>query len=154
MVQSAGRGCRDEENGAAGGSGDEGSSDGEAARFVGCNNVWSAYSAPFYLGDAPTTVFQFTPRSLALGGSSNVWPVPRGVSNVYLDVEFSSGSSLDAGSGDINIQTVNTSGTVLSTYEVDSGSDSGVLNGVKEGSRVRVDVDSDAYDAQAPAPGT
>ena len=73
----------------------------------------------------------------------------QGVSNVYLDVEFSSGSSLDAGSGDINIQTVNTSGTVLSTHEVDSGSDSGVLNGVKEGSRVRVDVDSDAYDAQA-----
>ena len=95
------------------------------------------------------SVFQFSPSPLALGGTSNVWTVPTGVSRVYVDVDFSKGAHKDANPdvGDININSVNSSGTVLSTLlEVDNENDSVTLTGVA-GSRIRIDVDNNAFDA-------
>ena len=95
-------------------------------------------------------VFQFTPSPLALGGQSNVWTVPSGVTSVYVDVDFSTGNVKDSDAGDININRVSSSGSVLSTLkEVDNENDSGTLTGVTAGSRIRIDVDSDAFDAGA-----
>ena len=97
-----------------------------------------------------TLPFRFTPSPLALGETSdNVWTVPPEVTSVYLQVAFSAGATGAIGPGDINIQRVGAGGTVLSTHAVDGEGDSGVLSGVTAGSRVRIDVDSDAYDAQA-----
>ena len=96
------------------------------------------------------TVFQFSPSPLALGGTSNVWTVPAGVTSVYVDVGFSSGYVKDSGAGDIKVNRVNSSGTVLSTLAVDHESDSWTLRGAGAGSLVRIDVDSDAFDANLP----
>ena len=92
------------------------------------------------------TVFQFTPSPLALGGTSNVWTIPTGVTGVYVHVDFSEGIFKDSDSGDININRVNSSGTVLSTLAVDNENDSGTLPGATAGSLVRIDVDNDAFD--------
>ena len=92
------------------------------------------------------TVFQVTPSPLALGGTSNVWTIPTGVTGVYVHVDFSEGIFKDSDSGDINVNRVNSSGTVLSTLAVDNENDSGTLPGATAGSLVRIDVDNDAFD--------
>ena len=104
----------------------------------------------FTLPQAPTnTVFAFTPSPLALGGQSNVWTVPSGVTSVYVDVSFSEGSAKDGDAGDINVNRVSSGGTVLSTLAVDNENDSGVLTSATVGSMIRIDVDSDAFDFAA-----
>ena len=96
--------------------------------------------------DACLPVFQFSPSPLALGGSSNVWTVPAEVTSVYVDVSFSSGYVKDTGAGDIEINRVDSSDTVLSTLEVDNENDSGTLTGAAAGSLIRIDVENDAFD--------
>ncbi len=96
--------------------------------------------------DACLPVFQFSPSPLALGGSSNVWTVPAEVTSVYVDVSFSSGFVKDTGAGDIEINRVDSSDTVLSTLEVDNENDSGTLMGAAAGSLIRIDVENDAFD--------
>ena len=75
------------------------------------------------------TVFQFTPSPLALGGTSNVWTIPTGVTSVYVDVDFSEGIYKDEDAGDINVNRVNSFGTVLSTLAVDNENDSRDVDG-------------------------
>lgn len=94
-------------------------------------------------------VFQFTPSPLALGGTSNVWTVPAGVTGVYVDVDFSIGSAKDGNSGDIDIHLVDSKGVVQSTKAVDRERNSGVVTGAKAGSLVRIDVDNSAFDSSA-----
>ena len=90
--------------------------------------------------------FKFTPSPLALGGTSNVWTIPTGVTSVYVDVDFSEGIYKDEDAGDINVNRVNSSGTVLNTLAVDNENDSGTLTGAADGSLIRIDVDNDAFD--------
>ena len=101
------------------------------------------------VSSSTNTAFQFSPSPLALGGTSDVWKVQTGVTSIYVDVDFSKGIYKDTGLdvGNININRVNSSGTVLSTLEVDNENDSGILTGAKAGSLVRVDVDNNAFDA-------
>ena len=94
----------------------------------------------------PVTAFAFTPSPMGLGDSSNVWDVPNGTTDVYLDVNFSIGIFKDTGAGDINVQRVNSHGTVLSTHTVHRESDSGELENVDANSTIRIDVDNDAFD--------
>ena len=94
-------------------------------------------------------VFQFTPSPLALGGTSNTWTVPAGVTSVYVDVSFSRGSVKDRGSGEIAVNRVDSSGTVLGTKAVRSETDSGAVTGARAGSRIRINVDSDAFDSSS-----
>ena len=96
--------------------------------------------------DACLPVFQFSPSPLALGGASNVWTVPAEVTSVYVDVSFSSGYVKDTGAGDIEINRVDSSDTVLSTLEVDNENDSGTLTDAAAGSLIRIDVENDAFD--------
>ena len=91
-------------------------------------------------------VFQFTPSPLALGGTSNVWTIPTGVTSVYVDVDFSEGIYKDEDAGDINVNRVNSFGTVLSTLAVDNEDDSRTWTGAADGSLIRIDVDNDAFD--------
>ena len=51
------------------------------------------------------------------------------------------------GSGDINVHRVDSSGMVLSKLAVDNENDRGTLTGATAGSRIRIDVDDDAFDA-------
>ena len=96
-----------------------------------------------------SVIFQFTPNHLALGERSNVWTVPSSVTNIYVDVDFSTGSRNDSNVGAIDINRVDSSGAVLNTLTVDAESDSGRLPGAMSGSRIRIDVDNDAFDADA-----
>ena len=64
-----------------------------------------------------------------------------------MDVNFSSGYVKDSDSGDINVNRVDSSGEVLSTLAVDNENDRGTLTGATAGSRIRIDVDNDAFDA-------
>ena len=99
--------------------------------------------------EAPAA-FQFTPSPLELGASSNVWEVPPGVSSVYLDVTFSSDSLLDNPSRNIKVQLLAPDGTsAQSTREVANENHRGVIAGAGGGSRIRIDVDQDAFDTQA-----
>ena len=102
---------------------------------------------------APTpTAFQFTPSTLALGASSNVWEVPPGVPSVYLDVTFSSASSLDYADyayRNIKVQLLADGASVLGTHTVANVNDRGVLASAGGGSRIRIDVDKDAFDTEA-----
>ena len=75
---------------------------------------------------------------------SNVWTIPTGVTSVYVDVSFSEGFVKDSDAGDINVNRVNSSGTVLNTLAVDNENDSGTLTGAAAGSLIRIDVDNDA----------
>ena len=101
----------------------------------------------FTLPAPPTaTVFQFTPSPLALGGTSNVWTIPTGVTSVYVDVDFSEGIYKDSDAGDINVNRVNSFGTVLSTLAVENEDDSRTWTGAVDGSLIRIDVDNDAFD--------
>ena len=110
----------------------------------GCS---SPLNITFTLPAPPTsTVFQFTPSPLALGGTSNVWTIPTGVTSVYVDVDFSEGIYKDSDAGDINVNRVNSFGTVLSTLAVDNENDSGTWTGAAAGSLIRIDVDNDAFD--------
>ncbi len=113
---------------------------------TGCGD-WSASNSIELPPDPPIpAAFQFTPGPLALGGTSNVWTIPIGVTSVYVDVSFSQGYVKNSDAGDININRVNSSGTVLSTLAVDNENDSGTLTGSAAGSLIRIDVDSDAFD--------
>lgn len=95
------------------------------------------------------TQFSFTPDPMGLGGKSNVWTVPAGITRLYLDVDFSIGDNKDP-SGDILIQRVDTSNNVLETYAVDNENDSGSLStNFKGGSRVRIEIEDDAFDTHA-----
>lgn len=116
------------------------------------------YARKFGADSSPTTTgttsdcgtgthFKFSPSPLALGGTSDVWTVPSGVTSLWVDVDYATGSLKDI-AGNINVQRVNSSNRVLSTKVVDSESDSGTFSGVRTGSRVRVTVDDDAFDAQ------
>lgn len=91
-------------------------------------------------------VFEFTPRSLALGNSSNVWVVPATETAVYLNVDFTVGNAKDTNAGLINIHRLDSGGTVLSTHTVFDEYDLGVLGGVTGGSRLRIEADNDAFD--------
>ena len=64
-----------------------------------------------------------------------------------IHVDFSEGNVKDSDAGDINVNRVNSFGTVLSTLAVDNETDSGTWTGAAAGSLVRVDVDNDAFDA-------
>ncbi len=98
----------------------------------------------------PLPVFTFSPSPLQLGGTSSMWTVPTGVSNVYLAVDFATGSYKDAGAGVIRVQVLDGNGDVGSTHEVDhETNDEGTLSGVKAGSRIRIAVDNDAFDVQS-----
>ena len=77
-----------------------------------------------------------SPRSLALGNSSNVWVVPATETAVYLNVDFTVGNAKDTNAGLINIHRVDSGGTVLGTHTVFDEYDSGVLDGVTGGSRL------------------
>ena len=63
-----------------------------------CNSVGGC-SQPLNITftiSAPTvTLFQFNPDVMVPGDTSNVWPVPSSVTDVYLDVTFSPSSSTD-----------------------------------------------------------
>ena len=97
------------------------------------------------------TQFGFTPDPLELGDTSNVWTVPASVSRLYLDVDYAVGSNKDP-SGDILIQRVNSSNTVLETHAVDSENDSGSLpTNFTKGERIRIEIENDAFDTHASA---
>ena len=95
----------------------------------------------------PPSVFTFSPEPLDPGDTSDVWEVPLGVSAVYLDVDFSSGTSLDAGTGNIRVERVNSSNVVQETHIVEEEGDSGELTRVTAGTRIRIRVDNDAFDS-------
>ena len=94
-----------------------------------------------------TTAFLFDPSPLGLGGTSDVWTVPAGVTSVYVSVGFSSPGGLEAGAGSIRVSRVDSAGSVLGTLAVRAERDSGPLSGAASGSRVRLDVDGDAFHA-------
>ena len=97
------------------------------------------------------TQFGFTPDPMVLGGVSNVWTVPDSVSRLYLDVDYAVGENKDP-SGDILIQRVNSSNTVLETYAVDNENDSGALSSnFTAGARIRIEIENDAFDTHASA---
>lgn len=93
------------------------------------------------------TVFNFSPNPIRLGGRSNVWTVPAHVSSVYVDVNYATGQNKDL-AGNINVRRLSTSNTVLSTKVVDDERDSDVMDGATGNSRIRIDVDKDAFDTQ------
>ena len=95
---------------------------------------------------ATNTAFEFTPSPMGLGDQSNVWTVPANTAAVYLDVDFNPGIFKDPGAGDINVHRIDSNGSILSTHTVHQESDRGSLTGVTNGSRVRIDVDNDAFD--------
>ena len=119
----------------------------------------TAYPATF--GDpsdavSARTLFAFSPSPLGLGGMSDVWTVPDGVTGVYVKVAVSGGgvggpggAVEDPGAGAIRVNRIDAGGAELSTLSVRGGGDSGVLSGAIGGSLVRVDVDADAFDADA-----
>ena len=94
--------------------------------------------------------FVFRPLTLALGGTSTVWTVPAGIDGAYLDVDFSSGTALDQGSGSIMIERLDSNGDAIDTHLVRGTSNKGVLSWVTADSPIRVSVDSDAYSAMEP----
>lgn len=57
--------------------------------------AWSQLSEVVTL--LPSDAFNFSPSPLVLGGMSDVWTVPEGVSSVYLNVDFSLVGAKDAG---------------------------------------------------------
>ena len=75
-----------------------------------------------------------------------MWTIPTGVTSVYVDVDFSEGIYKDEDAGDINVNRVNSFGTVLSTLAVDNENDSRTWTGAVDGSLIRIDVDNDAFD--------
>ena len=94
-------------------------------------------------------VFGFAPNPLGLGGSSDVWTVPTGVSDVYVDVRYAAGDANESGAGGINVQRVDTNDAVVAGMVIDGEADAGTVSGATAGTRVRIDVDVDAFDANA-----
>ena len=92
------------------------------------------------------TSHAFAPSPLALGGSSDTWVVPSGVTAVYVDVDFSRLLYKDNPTNNIKIQLEDAHGIKKDPYEVDSEDDSGLIPGIESGWRVSVDVDKDAWD--------
>jgi len=99
-------------------------------------------------GPQPRPVFNFSPNPIRAGGTSTVWTVPSGVSSVYLDVDYATGSIKDS-SGGINVQVLDSRNRPTSTVAVGSEGDSGTLDDVRAGSRVRVMLENDAWDQDA-----
>ena len=110
---------------------------------------WGPYATYPWVTTDSCSRFHLTPNTLALGGTSEVWPVPSGVAGVYLDVHFSEALSKDDSNRNIKIRRLSIGGTVMGTYEVASEAHSGLLPFVSGGSRIRIDVDADAFDQQA-----
>ena len=95
-----------------------------------------------------TLAFTFKPNPLTLGGRSDVWTVPEGVTWVFLAVDSTGNGARE--SGDIWINTLDANDRVISTLAVGGTGWKGVLGGVVTGTRLRIDVDSDAFDDRAP----
>ena len=122
-----------------------------------CNAVGGCsepLSISFTVLPAPTvTLFQFNPAVMVPGDTSNVWPVPSSVTDVYLDVTFSPSSGADIAPGYINVNRINQAGnsvTVLGAHQVDNEADDALLTGITAGSMVQVQVDEDAFHAGTP----
>jgi hypothetical protein len=111
---------------------------------------WGPYATYPWVTSDSCSRFHLTPNTLALGGSSEVWPVTSDVTGVYLDVHFSEALSKDDRSRNIKIKVFSAGGEEMGTYEVAGETNSGRLpQFFTGGSRVRVDVDADAFDQQA-----
>ncbi len=93
---------------------------------------------------AARTVYSFTPNPIRLGGTSSVWTVPTGTGTVYIDVDYATGTNKDL-AGDILVERLNSSGTVLNTKNIDNEADRGAF-AVPDGSRIRIKVEDDAFD--------
>ena len=93
-----------------------------------------------------SVVHDFTPNDpLPLGGESGLWQVPSSISNIYVDVQFSSGSQLD-GRGAIRVERVTASGqAVIGSLLIRAVSHSQQLpSSFGSGEHVRISVDLDA----------
>lgn len=107
---------------------------------------WSSWSNTL---SPPATVFNFTPHPLTPGTSSNIWTVPSGTNNPYMEVYFSDFGQM---SGAINIQRVKATGAIWSppaTYRVSTNDDSSMLYNVAAGWKLRVDVEDNAFSSNA-----
>ncbi len=112
--------------------------------------VWSEPSGVVVLLPHEQFAFSFSPDPLTLGGMSDVWTVPDGVTQVYLTVDYSAGGGKEAGTGDIRVRILDSEGGVTSTLDVGRSGGKGVLSGVAAGTRMRIDADADAFDKRAP----
>ena len=108
-----------------------------------CSNwsTWSNVLAP------PNSVHNYTPNPLTQGTTSNIWTVPSGTSNVYMEVYFTNGEDIN---GTIKVQRLTSSGTVASTYSVSNYNDSKLLPNVRSNVKLRVDVESDTFSSDVP----
>ena len=100
-----------------------------------------------------------TPRQLALGNTSDDWTVPNHITEVYLDVSYSTPASADIGPGIITINRVVAPDQVESVHEVTGASSDGVLKyqgtggtntNVQAGDVLQVQVNKDAFDLNHP----
>ena len=89
------------------------------------------------------THFHFTPGTVRPGGSStNTWEVPAGVTGVYLEADFPTGSSREDSWGDILVIL----GKGLDPHSVGGESDSGLVSGASAGSLLNISVAGNFYD--------
>lgn len=86
--------------------------------------------------------------ALALGGSSNIWTVPRNAVPVYMKVDYAVGSLKDA-LGDIEINVFDTTGALIWVSVIDSEDDSAVLRYAASGYGIRIKADKDAFDTES-----
>ena len=107
---------------------------------------WGAWSSTL---EPPISVHNFEPSPLALGGMSDIWTVPDGVTDIYAGVFFWQGEALDSTAGRFRLHRVTSTGDMWNpptTFVIQGVDDSGEIANAQAGWHLRLDIDKDAFD--------